>query len=123
MSIPNTSCLQTHLTKMNETQNYTPNDLHNDQHMNNQTEQSNKQKSKKRKPLSNPTKGHKLYKNKDNQHVRFLYYNINSLRSKTTGKWKAILEQLEKYGIDITGLCETCTNWSNNKKRNLLKKY
>jgi hypothetical protein len=85
-------------------------------------EKKNKQNSTKRKPLSNPTKGHTLYTPKDTQHLRFLYYNINSLRSKTTGKWKAILEQLEKYGLDITGLCETCTNWSNNKKRNLLKK-
>jgi hypothetical protein len=74
-----------------------------------------------KKKFFNPTKGHNI-KHKPPKNTRFIYYNINSLRSKTTGNWKAILEQIQRSGIDVTGLCETSTNWSNNKKRNSLKK-
>jgi hypothetical protein len=86
------------------------------------TQNNNKHKTKRKQTkLSNPTKGHNI-NFKPPKNTRFVYYNINSLRSKTSGKWKAILEQIQRSGIDITGLCETSTNWSNNKKRNSLRR-
>jgi hypothetical protein len=57
------------------------------------------------------------FKNKMDNNIRILYQNINSLRPKNMEKWKAILKQLEDFGVDITCLTETCVNWRLNKLR------
>jgi hypothetical protein len=46
--------------------------------------------------------------------IRLIYQNINSLRPKTTDKWRATLDRVEHLKADVIGLTETCINWKNN---------
>jgi hypothetical protein len=50
---------------------------------------------------------------KQENHLRIMFQNINSLRPNTTDKWEATIRQIFEFKADIVGLCETCTNWKN----------
>jgi hypothetical protein len=64
----------------------------------------------------NPEKGNPLSKKTLND-VRIVYQNINSLRPKTTDKWKATLDKTKQIEADVVGLVETCINWNINDIR------
>jgi hypothetical protein len=70
-------------------------------------------------PLINDTKGDSLDYKTDN-HLRFMFQNINSLCPQTLDKWAATTRQIFQFWADIVGFCETCTNWS---KRDLKKQF
>jgi hypothetical protein len=68
----------------------------------------------------NPEKGNQLSKKKVKD-VRIVYQNINSLRPKTTDKWKATLNRTKHIEADVVGLVETCINWNINDIRKAYK--
>jgi hypothetical protein len=67
--------------------------------------------------LLNDIKGDTLDE-KQNDTLRIMFQNINSLRPNNTDKWEATLKQMVEFKVDIVGLCETSVNW----KKAVLKK-
>jgi hypothetical protein len=68
------------------------------------------------KTVFNPSKGNEINTKRKND-TRIIYQNINSLRPKTTDKWKATLDGMHHFEADVIGLCETSINWNNNNIR------
>jgi hypothetical protein len=70
--------------------------------------------------LLNDIKGDTLDE-KQSDHLRVMFQNINSLRPNTTDKWDATIRQMFEFKADIVGLCETCTNWKNRTLKKLFQ--
>jgi hypothetical protein len=62
--------------------------------------------------MINEEKGDNLDYKPDN-HLRFIFQNINSLRPHSIDKWAATTRQIYQFFADVVGFCETCTNWKN----------
>jgi hypothetical protein len=73
----------------------------------------------KNRQLKNEEKGDSLDFKPDN-HLRFIFQNINSLRPNSIDKWAATTRQIFQFFADVVGFCETCTNW---RKRDLKKRF
>jgi hypothetical protein len=70
--------------------------------------------------LINDIKGDTLDE-KQPDHLRIMFQNINSLRPNTTDKREATIRQIFEFKADIIGLCETCTNWKNRSLKKLFQ--
>jgi hypothetical protein len=79
----------------------------------------NEEDREKLQDISNKRKGDDIH-DKENNQLRILFQNINSLRPQNLEKWKATIERSTHLKCDIVGLCETGVNWN---RKNLTETY